>query len=93
MVYTKFCCHLLLIIFLETMPPQMRRLTNLQTLIISDNPMVHAQLRSVSTRIINISNIFSKCHLISVMAYNNYIKGNRCSYLLQGITHFKVLFN
>ncbi len=31
--------------FTETLPPQMRRLIHLQTLIINDNPMLHAQLR------------------------------------------------
>ena len=32
---------------LETLPPQMRRLTNLQTLILNNNPMLHAQLRQL----------------------------------------------
>lgn len=32
---------------LETLPPQMRRLVNLTTLILNDNPMVHAQLRQL----------------------------------------------
>lgn len=31
----------------ETLPPQMRRLTSLQTLILSNNPLIHAQLRQL----------------------------------------------
>lgn len=31
----------------ETLPPQMRRLTNLQTLILNNNPLIHAQLRQL----------------------------------------------
>lgn len=30
---------------LESLPPQMRRLVHLQTLILNDNPLLHAQLR------------------------------------------------
>lgn len=30
---------------LQTLPPQMRRLTNLQTLILNHNPLDHFQLR------------------------------------------------
>lgn len=34
--------------FLETLPPQTRRLTNLQTLILANNPLELFQLRQVS---------------------------------------------
>lgn len=30
---------------LQTLPPQMRRLTNLQTLVLNNNPLDHFQLR------------------------------------------------
>lgn len=30
---------------LESLPPQMRRLVHLQTLILNNNPLLHAQLR------------------------------------------------
>lgn len=30
---------------LESLPPQMRRLVHLQTLVLSGNPLLHAQLR------------------------------------------------
>ncbi|XP_077967219.1 protein flightless-1 homolog [Styela clava] len=36
---------------LETLPPQMRRLVHLTTLILNDNPMVHAQLRQLPSMI------------------------------------------
>ena len=39
-----FCCS-------EMLPPQMRRLTSLQTLILNNNPLIHAQLRFVSALI------------------------------------------
>ncbi|XP_071963998.1 protein flightless-1 homolog [Antedon mediterranea] len=34
---------------LESLPPQMRRLTNLQTLILNNNPILHVQLRQITT--------------------------------------------
>lgn len=36
---------------LETLPPQMRRLVNLTTLILNDNPMIHAQLRQLPSMV------------------------------------------
>ena len=30
---------------LDTLPPQLRRLSNLQTLVLNNNPLMHAQLR------------------------------------------------
>ena len=30
---------------IDTLPPQMRRLTSLQVLLLNNNPLVHAQLR------------------------------------------------
>jgi hypothetical protein len=35
----------ILYFILDTLPPQMRRLTSLQVLILNNNPLVHAQLR------------------------------------------------
>ncbi|XP_077979602.1 protein flightless-1 homolog isoform X2 [Glandiceps talaboti] len=34
---------------LETLPPQMRRLSNLQVLILNNNPLLHAQLRQLTS--------------------------------------------
>lgn len=39
-----------LILHLDTLPPQMRRLTSLQVLILNNNPLVHAQLRFVEIK-------------------------------------------
>lgn len=35
---------------LESLPPQMRRLVHLQTLVLNGNPLLHAQLRSALLR-------------------------------------------
>jgi len=33
---------------LDSLPPQMRRLINLKTLVLNDNPLLHAQMRLVA---------------------------------------------
>ena len=40
--------HGVFVLCSEMLPPQMRRLTSLQTLILNNNPLIHAQLRFVS---------------------------------------------
>ena len=49
-------CHMFCL-FSETVPPQLRRLTQLQTLVLNDNPLQHAQLRCVSA---TATQIFSR---------------------------------
>jgi hypothetical protein len=43
-IHQYFFANILMLI-LDTLPPQMRRLTSLQVLILNNNPLVHAQLR------------------------------------------------
>lgn len=41
------CIVSFFVLISETLPPQMRRLTSLQTLILNNNPLIHAQLRQL----------------------------------------------
>jgi Leucine-rich repeat (LRR) protein len=83
---------------LETLPPQLRRLVHLKSLILNDNPLMHAQLRQlpalVSLELLHLSNTQRTITNIPVGIENlQHLKGKTYSLLNIGFNYLNLIIS